>query len=304
MLVLLAVALNGLVLPRAPSPMMLLGSDGLPMKKGGGGAPATPPVAAPPQNADDGIAGGPPIQDVGPSEKVLGTFSMPDDLANFDPTYDPLAAERPKYDLAAASGRPDEVVYGAKAAESAAELGEWAAHMKDKMGATRMLGLFTAEAAGARSAAGTPEGYFNELLAAGPFEADRVGLIDMRSVGAREAVLQVMRDTQKARERVCIHCADGHANTAIVLADWLCAPFLTTATTALTALTTTTAPNPATHGGRGPPTCAGCLTTLAARTTRRRVTLSPRASGSQGWSAARTQRRSRHGWWRDTCEDK
>merc|ERR1719473_1799784 len=100
---------------------------------------------------------------------------MPSDLADFDPTYDPLAAPRPKYDLAAASGRPDEAVFGAVAPESAETLGEWADHMKGA-GLSRVLGLFSAEEAAARAPNGTPEGYFGALVGAG-FEASSVGLL-------------------------------------------------------------------------------------------------------------------------------
>ena len=45
---------------------------------------------------------------------------------------DPLAKPRPKYDLCAASGRPDEVVVGAIAATSATQLEEWMGHMRNE----------------------------------------------------------------------------------------------------------------------------------------------------------------------------
>ena len=199
---------------------MLLGADGNPLRSDGNAPPAQKLPPPPAGTVDDGIASGAPIA---PPDRTntLGTFSMPDDLANFDPTFDPLAVERPAYDLAAASGRPDEAVYGACGPASAAELPEWVAYMKNQMGATRMLGLFTAEDAAARSQSNSPEGYYSEIIAAGGFDSNKVGLIDPRSPGAREAVMQVMRDTAQSRERLCVHCANGHSLTGVVLADWL-----------------------------------------------------------------------------------
>ena len=47
---------------------------------------------------------------------------MPEDLADFDPSIDPLAVEAPAHDLAAASGRPDEAVWGAIAPATSADL--------------------------------------------------------------------------------------------------------------------------------------------------------------------------------------
>ena len=35
--------------------------------------------------------------------------------------------------------------------------------------------------------------------------------------------MNVMRSTQEAKERLCVHCADGQALTSVVLADWMCA---------------------------------------------------------------------------------
>jgi len=220
-------------LVRAPPPAMLLGADGLPMKKGGaaGAAPATSggsgllgKEAKPEENPMQPTASGRlPTDDI---TRTLASTAIPDDLADFDPNFDPLAVERPAHDLAAASGRGDEVVWGAKAAESAADLDAWSAHMK-AAGITRMLGLFTAEDAAARSAAGTAEGYYSELIASGPFDAAHVGLLDPRAEGAREAVLTVLRDAQASREKICVHCADGNALTSIVLADWLLTDYIT-----------------------------------------------------------------------------
>ena len=129
---------------RAPSPAMLLGADGMPMKKAAGAAAAASAqsgggaasgllssegTAAPEIPSEFVTASGrSPFDDI---TKTLASTEIPVDLANFDPTFDPLAVERPTFDLAAASGRPDEAVWGAVAAESAAHLAEWSAHMKE-----------------------------------------------------------------------------------------------------------------------------------------------------------------------------
>jgi len=191
--------------------MQLLGADGKPI---GGSSPAPAPAgggllgatgqpAAPAAEADTGgIA-------------AVGNEEIPD----YDPNApDPLAAPRPKYDFAAATGRPDEMVWGAVAPESAAELPEWTAHMRDK-GAVRMLGLFSAEEAAARSPDGTPAGYMTALVDAG-FPAEGVGLLDPRAPGSRDFVLSMMQDAKAKRAKLVLHCADGNALTAPALADW------------------------------------------------------------------------------------
>jgi hypothetical protein len=207
---------------RVPPPSLLLGSDGLPMKKSGGAQPPAgaqtpegvpPPVAVPTDDFSDR-----------PAVAVSKPDSMPSDLADFDPTFDPLAAPRPLYDLAAASGRPDEALFGAAAPASSEELGEWAEHMRGA-GVSRVLGLFSAEEAAARAANGTPEGYFSELVSAG-FEASGVGLLDPHAPGAREAVLGMAREAQQSKERLCVHCADGTKHTSVVLADWLMTDYI------------------------------------------------------------------------------
>ena len=126
---------------RAPPASMLLGADGLPMKKGAAGAPSPPPPSS------DGSVN---VDIAAPTERkyvlahirlrrarvshspypippphrrnVFGSLSLPEDLADFDPTIDPLATEAPAHDLAAASGRPDEAVWGAIAAPTSDDL--------------------------------------------------------------------------------------------------------------------------------------------------------------------------------------
>lgn len=209
-------------LPRAPPPSLLLGADGTPMKKGnaGGGGGADGDGLAGNADADATTA----FLASAPKRGSAVSFDMPDDLADFDPTYDPLAAKRPPFDMAAASGRPQEAVWGAVGPEDAASVAPWAQHMLDS-GVRRVLGLFTAEDASARATDGTPQGYFAALVDAG-FEAGAVGLVDPRADGAREAILGLMRAAAEAREVLCIHCADGHALTSVPLADWLLTDYI------------------------------------------------------------------------------
>jgi len=215
--------------PRAPPTSLLLGADGTPMKKGGAGGGAPPPGSG-----GDGLVGVPDADADATAAFLEGNtkggaksdalFDMPEDLADFDPTFDPLAVKRPPFDMAAASGRPQEAVWGAIGPEDAASVNPWAQHMLDR-GVRRVLGLFTAEDAGARATDGTPQGYFAALVDAG-FEAGAVGLVDPRAEGAREAILGLMRAAAEAREVLCIHCADGHALTSIPLADWVLTDYI------------------------------------------------------------------------------
>ena len=50
---------------------------------------------------------------------------------------DPLATNRPKYDLCAASGRPDEVCCGAIAPATPFDIDDWTAHMRGEGGQPR-----------------------------------------------------------------------------------------------------------------------------------------------------------------------
>ena len=64
---------------------------------------------------------------------------MPPNLADFDLTFDSLAATRQRYDFAAASGASDERVWRASAHESAQKLANGPADWR-AVGATRVLG--------------------------------------------------------------------------------------------------------------------------------------------------------------------
>jgi hypothetical protein len=79
-----------------------------------------------------------------------------------------------------------------------------------------------AEAA-ARSPDGTAAGYA-AALSAGGFTS--VEMIDLYSPGARAAVLDSMGAAKAARERLCVHCADGNALTSVVMADWLLTDYI------------------------------------------------------------------------------
>merc|ERR1719393_246463 len=89
----------------------------------------------------------------------------------------------------------------------------------------RVLGLFSSEEAAARSSTGTVEGYFQSLIDNG-FDKSGVGLLDPRAPGARDAAWSVLRAAADAKECVCVHCVDGEAKTAILLADWLLSDYI------------------------------------------------------------------------------
>ena len=58
------------------------------------------------------------------------------------------------------------------------------------------------------------------------FDADKVGLMDPRVDGARDAAWGVMSAAKAAGEKPCVHCADGNSLTAVVLADWLLTDYI------------------------------------------------------------------------------
>ena len=138
---------------------------------------------------------------------------IPDDLAGFDPTFDPLAAPRPKYDFAGASGRSNECVWGATAPEGPYAIQEWVNDMRGA-GVQRVLGLFSEEDAAVRGPDGTAQGYMGALVQAG-LDPNGVSLLDPRSPGSRELVLSFCRDAHAQRQVLCIHCADGETLTSV-----------------------------------------------------------------------------------------
>jgi len=206
-----------------PLAMQLLGADGLPLggsssesSQGGG-------LIIDGNLGGGGAAGAPGILGADGSA-ASGDDSIPDDLKDFDPTFDPLAAKRPKYDLAAASGRGDETVWGATAPEAAADIQEWVSHLRDA-GIQRVLGLFSEDEAAARGPDGSARGYMEALVAAG-FDPTGVALLDPHAPGSRDIVMKMAQDAQQARQTLCIHCADGHRLTAIAMADWLMVDYI------------------------------------------------------------------------------
>lgn len=146
---------------------------------------------------------------------------------------DPLAKPRPKYDLCAASGRPEEVCCGAVAPQSPAELSEWTSHMLGEVPAPppagklqpllRTLALLSDSEASARSPDGTAAGYDDALRTAGFTSVARVDLV---SPGSRALVLEQLNAAKAARERICVHCVDGTAMTSVVMADWLLTDYI------------------------------------------------------------------------------
>jgi hypothetical protein len=207
---------------RASRPaMQLLGADGQPLGGSGGNAdPSTPSGLV----GADGRAMSDELMPEGPMvESKLGL--IPEDLADFDPDFDPLAAPRPAHDLAAASGRRDEAVWGAVAPETADAVAEWAALLRSK-GIQRVMGLFSVEEAAARGRDGTPQGYMRALVEEGGFAPQGVSLLDPRQPGARDVMFAAMRDAATAREPLCVHCVDGTSLTGVAMADWLLTDYI------------------------------------------------------------------------------
>jgi len=128
---------------------------------------------------------------------------------------DPLQAARPKFDLAQASGRPTELIYGARAPAGAHELPEWEECLQSK-NIKRVVALMDDGEAAARSPDGSSAGYLDAL--ANSFQAVR---IDLASAGAGSAVRAACASAKQAGEAVCFHCSDGNARTSIALAQWV-----------------------------------------------------------------------------------
>lgn len=61
-------------------------------------------------------------------------------------------------------------------------------------------------------------GYDEALERAGFTSVIRV---DLNAPGSRSVVLDALLEAKQARERVCVHCADGTSMTGVVMADWL-----------------------------------------------------------------------------------
>ena len=59
-----------------------------------------------------------------------------------------------------------------------------------------------------------------------PLDGHPPALLDPRAPGARDAVLGLLRDAQSSKERLLVHCADGHRLTGVVLADWLLTDYI------------------------------------------------------------------------------
>jgi hypothetical protein len=218
-----------------PANMQLLGPDGLPF---GSSAKTPPPASAP--KIDLGPSPAP-----APAKKKLlltgfdGNKQRNDDddddddfgdvprsneeIPDFDKNHR-LQADRPTWDFAAASGREGEVVWGAVAPRSAAEIVEWSNHMR-KSKVQRVLGIFTEDEAAARSPDGTAFGYMKSLVEAG-FDPELVALVDPTIPDSREVILKAMREAYDAKKLLCVHCVDGEKFTGLVLADWLLTDYI------------------------------------------------------------------------------
>lgn len=65
-----------------------------------------------------------------------------------------------------------------------------------------------------------------EALVGAGFDPNGVALLDPRTEGSRDIVLNMCRDAYANRQKLCIHCADGNALTAVVMADWLLTDYI------------------------------------------------------------------------------
>ena len=160
---------------------------------------------------------------------LLGGGSMDDlsaqELAAFaGASKDPLQQPRPEYDLGVPTGRPDEVVWGARAPESAGEMAAWAARLQEK-GIARLLCLLSDDEMAARASDGTADGYVADLAAAG-FDAAKVSRTQLSAPGASAAVLAACEAAKASKEQLCVHCVDGQSDTPIALAHWMLADYL------------------------------------------------------------------------------
>mmetsp|Transcript_56749 Transcript_56749/g.93886 ORF Transcript_56749/g.93886 Transcript_56749/m.93886 type:complete len:278 (-) Transcript_56749:121-954(-) len=148
----------------------------------------------------------------GSADQPLGGLSVNKLSVNKDPLQKP----RPQYDLAAPSGRPNEPIFGARAPESASEMAEWVAHMKER-GIRRVVALLDVGEAALRSPDGSATGYI-DALAASFNEAIR---IDVQEAGASSTCYAACLAAKNANEPLCFHCADGNAHTSLMLSQWL-----------------------------------------------------------------------------------
>lgn len=173
--------------------------------------------------SQDSIAGD---ADLKPEDYVVEEKGIPPDLVGlgveFDPNFDPTAAPRPKYDLMRATGRTNDVVWGAVAPLSKENIAEWCEHMKENQ-VERVVGLFTPEEAGLLSPDGTAEGYMKALVDAG-FDESNVALVDPYDPDSRSTTLKLQKEASAANQKLVIHAhddEDGANVVGVVLADWV-----------------------------------------------------------------------------------
>ena len=128
-----------------------------------------------------------------------------------------LGEDKPKFEMGPASSRPDEMIFGAAAADTAAAMQDWCAYMQEK-GVQRWFALLSPFEIMARSPDGTAEGYAAALSAAGLGPGS---VVDASSPEAFEAGLAAANEAKAAREKLLVHCSDGHVATDLMLASWL-----------------------------------------------------------------------------------
>ena len=128
-----------------------------------------------------------------------------------------LGEDRPKFEMGPASSRPDEMIFGASAAETASAMGDWCAYMQGR-GVRRWFALLSPFEIMARSPDGTAEGYAAALSAAGLGEGT---VVDASEPEAFEAGLAAANEAKAAREKLLVHCSDGHVATDLMMGAWL-----------------------------------------------------------------------------------
>ena len=127
---------------------------------------------------------------------------------------DPFQKPRPKFGLAAATGRTTEAVYGADFPQPN-ELMEWSEHLRAQ-GIERLLFVHDGELNEELSS------YVAALSAMAGFAADAVTAVDVLADGAAQRTAEAMQAAVAARSKIAVH---GDPFT-VVLAQWVLTDYI------------------------------------------------------------------------------
>ena len=127
---------------------------------------------------------------------------------------DPFQKPRPKFGLAAATGRTTEAVYGADFPQPN-ELMEWSEHLRAQ-GIERLLFVHEGELNEELSS------YVAALSAMAGFAADAVTAVDVLADGAAQRTTEAMQAAVAARSKIAVH---GDPFT-VVLAQWVLTDYI------------------------------------------------------------------------------